>query len=160
MLCVWNAAIVPDTMRDLSVHAEKKKKMIGGTKLNVLLANGSSVVHTQLRRDTQGFSFNISGHRDSRRSSQLPYLPAMPRTEHSWLFCFQFMTLGTPCLADLDDKLVGEAVSEETVVHLMHCNLALLKPPPVTCFLWNCKFLMSGLFIEIAQRDSSLIRKK
>lgn len=40
MLCVWNAAIVPDTMRDLSVHTGEV--VITGTeaKLLLLIANG------------------------------------------------------------------------------------------------------------------------
>lgn len=43
MLCVWNAAIVPDTMRDLSVHAEEI--MIAGIVPDLLLsiANDSLV---------------------------------------------------------------------------------------------------------------------
>lgn len=59
MLCVWNATIVPDTMRDLSVHAEEI--MIAGIEPNLLLsiANDSLVVRIQLRRGRQDFNLTF-----------------------------------------------------------------------------------------------------
>jgi hypothetical protein len=107
------------TQWGICLSRQKKKIMIGGIKLNVLLsvANGSLVVHTQLCRDRQDFYFNISGKHDSWHSIQLPYVPAMPCRGHFLLFCFQFMTLGTSCLADLNNELGGGGVSAETILH-------------------------------------------